>query len=60
MLDYQHFKNHYKLIDANLSRQKKDVNPKPIQKIEFLGQLEHTDGVNADDTQYSQECVTVL
>lgn len=50
MLDYQHFKNHSKLIDANLNRQKKDVNAKAIQKIEFLDQLKHTDGVNADDT----------
>ena len=40
MLDCQHFKNHYKLIVVDLSKQKElDADPKAIQ-IEFYGMLE--------------------
>ena len=36
-------KNYYRLIAANLSRQKElDANPKAIQQIEFVGQLKKT------------------
>ena len=52
LLDYDHIKNHYKLIAVDLSRQKElDADPKGIQQIEFVGQLKNTDGINADVTQ---------
>ena len=52
MLDYYYIKNHYRLIAANLSRQKElGDNPKTIQQIKFLGQLKNVDDINADGTQ---------
>ena len=52
MLDYEYIKNHYKLIAIDLSRQKElDSDPKAIQHIEFVGQLNNIDGVGADWTQ---------
>ena len=39
-LDYKYFKNHYKLIAVDLSKQKElDADPRAIQKIEFYGML---------------------
>ena len=41
LTDYQYFKNHYKLIAVDLSKQKElDPNPRTIQQIEFYGKLE--------------------
>ena len=38
LLDYEYFKNNYRLIEVNLRRQKElDVDPKGIQLIEFVG-----------------------
>ena len=38
LLDYDHIKNHYRLIVVDLSRQKElDVDLKAIQQIEFVG-----------------------
>ena len=38
LLDYQYFKNHYKLIAVDLSKQKElDADPRAIQQIEFYG-----------------------
>ena len=52
MLDYEYIKNHYKLIGADLSRQKEsDADRKAIQEIEFVGQLKNIDVINADGTQ---------
>ena len=40
VLDYQYFKNHYKLIAVDLYKQKElDANPRSIQQIEFYGML---------------------
>ena len=40
LLDYQYFKDHYRLIVADLSKQKQlDVDPRAIQQIEFNGML---------------------
>ena len=40
LLDYQYFKNHYRLIIINLSKQKVlDADPRAIQHIEFRGML---------------------
>ena len=42
MLDYDYIKYHYNLIAVDLSRQKElDADPKAIQQIEFVGQLEN-------------------
>ena len=36
LLDYHYFKEHYKLVAVNLSKQKElDADPKAIQQIEF-------------------------
>ena len=40
MLDYQYFKDHYRLIAVDLSKQKElDADPRAIQPIEFYGVL---------------------
>ena len=46
LLDYQYFKDHYKLIIVDLSKQKEliqDADPRAIQQIEFDGKL----GINS-------------
>ena len=36
LLDYNYFKNHYKLVAVDLSKQKElDTDPRAIQQIEF-------------------------
>ena len=41
LLDYPYFKEHYKLIGIDLSKQQAlDINPKAIQLINFTGNLE--------------------
>ena len=43
LLDYEYVKNRYRLIAVDLSRQKElHVDPKVIQRIEFVGQLKKT------------------
>ena len=43
MLDYIYFKNYYKIIAIDLSKQQAlDVDPKPIQQINFTADLERT------------------
>ena len=40
VLDYRYFKDHYKLIAFDLSKQKElDADPRAIQQIEFYGML---------------------
>ena len=57
-LDYDYTKNHYRLIAAELSRQKElDADPKAIQQIEFVGQLKKP---NADDYVESMFNLTIL
>ena len=50
-LDYDYIKNHYRLIAANLSRQKYlDADPKAIRQIEFFERLKILDNnCNAAD-----------
>ena len=56
MLDYDYIKGHYRLIVADLSRQKElDVDPKAIQQKEFVGQLK-----NPDDAVVANESMFVL
>ena len=41
LLDYSYFKNHYKMISADLSKQQVlDTNPRAIQQINFTANLE--------------------
>ena len=41
LLDFDYFKKHYKLVAADLSKQKElDVDPRAIQQIEFKYMLE--------------------
>ena len=44
LLDYNYFKNHYKMIALDLSKQQTlDVDPKAIQQINFTGYLDGND-----------------
>ena len=44
LLDYDYIKNYYRLVAADLSRQKDlDADPKAIEQIEFIGQLKNPD-----------------
>ena len=41
LLDYAYFKENYKIIAVDLSKEKElDADPRPIQQIEFLGTLD--------------------
>ena len=41
LLDYSHFKENYKMIEIDLSKQQEfDVNPRAIQPINFTGNLD--------------------
>ena len=45
LLDYRYFKNYYKLITINLSKQQKlDADPKTTQKIDFTRNLNRNEG----------------
>ena len=45
LLDYLYFKNYYKLIAIDLSKQQKlDADPKTIQQINFTGNLTRAEG----------------
>ena len=46
LLDYSYFKNYYKMIAIDLSKQQAlDANPKAIQQISFTGNLDQAAGV---------------
>ena len=48
LLDYDYFKNHYKLIAVDLSKQKElDADPRGIQQIEFKYMLEGNNDNNS-------------
>ena len=51
LLNYDYIKYHYRLIAVDLSKQKQlDADRKPIQQIEFFGQLKRLDNnSNATD-----------
>ena len=52
MLDYDYIKNCFRLIVVDLIQLKElDANSKSIQQIEFFGQLENVNSVNADGAQ---------
>ena len=44
LLDYKYFLKHYKLIAIDLSKQIELENPDLKQQINFIGQLEGTEG----------------
>ena len=46
LLDYNYFKDYYKIINIDLSKQKVlDADPKSIQHIKFTGNLGRDNGV---------------
>ena len=57
LLDYQYFKDHYRLIAVDLSKQKKlDADPRAIQQTEFYGML-NTDSQVCTVLEKSKETV---
>ena len=45
LLDYNYFKNHYKFIDTDLSKQQAlDADSRAIQQINFTGNLDRDNG----------------
>ena len=47
LLDYSYFKDHYKMIAIDLSKQQVlDADPRAIQQINFTANLEKTEGAN--------------
>ena len=48
LLDYKYFKNFYKLVAIDLSKQKElDADPRAIQQIEFIGHVDDDTGIIA-------------
>ena len=43
LLDYPYFKEYYKLIAIDLSKQKLDADPKAIRQIDFIGNLDRAE-----------------
>ena len=45
LLDYNYFKEHYKMVSIDLSKQQQhDTDPKAIQEVNFKGNLERDNG----------------
>ena len=52
LLDYEYFKNHYRLIAVDINRQQElEAHLKAIPQAEFVGQLKNDDDANADGPQ---------
>ena len=56
LLNYDYMKNHYRLIEVDVSRQKElNADPKAIQQIWIVGQLKNVDNdynaIDGDETQ---------
>ena len=70
LLDYIYFKNYYKMISVDLSKQQAlDADPKPIQQINFTGNIDRANNTKfyfileeAKETafEFSQRTVKVL
>ena len=70
LLDYSYFKNHYKMIAIDLSKQQAlDADPRAIQQINFTANLDRNNGATiffiieeAKETafEFSQGTVNVL
>ena len=62
MLDYEYFKNHYRLIAIDLSRQKElDGDPKAIQQVKLAVQLKKRDAnYNATDVDNDQSMFILM
>ena len=53
LLDYAYFKDNYRLIAVDLSKQKAlDADPRAIQQIVFQGVVEGNDGTKLDCTLF--------
>ena len=61
MLDHDHIENHYRLIQADLSRQKElDADPKAIQQTQSMHVLTILEKIKETGLLFSQRSVTVL
>ena len=62
MLYYEYFKNHYRLIAIDLSRQKElDGDPKAIQQVKLAVQLKKLDAnYNATDVDNDQSMFILM
>ena len=69
LLDYSYFKDHYKMIAIDLSKQALDADPRAIQQINFTANLDRAGNTSmlfvteeAKETvlEFSQETVKVL
>ena len=55
LLDYEHFKDHYKLIAIDLSKQIELENPDLKQQINFIGRLEENNATMFFITEKKEE-----
>ena len=55
LLDYEYFKDHYKLITIDLSKQIELENPDLKQQINFTGRLEENNGAMFFITEKKEE-----
>ena len=56
LLDYAYMKNHYRLIAADLGREKAlDADPKSIQQIGFAGQLKKINNDNNNNNNNNKK-----
>ena len=61
LLDYEYFKDHYKIIAIDLSKQIELENPHLKQQIYFIGRLEDIIGKKEENTfEFSQNSVVVV
>ena len=55
LLDYEYFKDHYKLIAIDLSKQTELENPDLKQQINFIGRLEENNATTSFITEKKEE-----
>ena len=55
LLDYEYFKDHYKLIAIDLSKQIESENPDLKQQINFIGRLEENNATMSFITEKKEE-----
>ena len=55
LLDYEYFKDHYKLVAIDLSKQIESENPDLKQQINFIGRLEENNATMSFITEKKEE-----